>query len=85
MSKLFKIIIKLKLHDYHVDSNRTPPSHTANVEIFALYIFSRNSRFSNISEYMYIVKITFIMPYRGNNIKCVQNCQVPEIRENLYK
>ena len=45
------------------------PSTTVNVEIFASYIFSRNLRFSNIRQYMYIVKITFIGPYRDNNIK----------------
>ena len=42
-------------------------SRTVNVDIFALYIFSRYSR--NVRENMYIVKITFIMLHRGNYIK----------------
>ena len=40
-----------------------------NVDIFALYIFSHNSCLSNFHENMYIVKITFVMLHRGNNIK----------------
>ena len=42
-----------------------------NVEMFALYIFSRYSRFRNIRQNMFIAKITFIVPYRpiDNNIK----------------
>ena len=40
-----------------------------NVEIFVLYIFSRYSRFRNIRENMFIVKITYIMPYIDNNLK----------------
>ena len=40
-----------------------------NVDIFALYIFSRNSRLSNVRENIYIVKITFILLHRGNSIK----------------
>ena len=40
-----------------------------NVDIFALYIFSPYSRLTNIRENIYIVKITFIMPHRGSNIK----------------
>ena len=35
--------------------------NTVNVEIFALYIFSLNSRFLNIREYIYTVKITIII------------------------
>ena len=35
--------------------------YTVNVDIFALYIFSRNSRFLNIRENMYTSKITFII------------------------
>ena len=34
---------------------------TINVDIFALYIFSRNSRFLNIRENMYTSKIIFII------------------------
>ena len=43
-------------HGYH-------QSHglTVNVDIFALYIFSRNSRFLNIHENMHISKITFML------------------------
>ena len=44
-------------------------THTVNVDIFALYIFSRHSRLSNVRENMYIVKITFLMLHRGNNVK----------------
>ena len=40
-----------------------------NIDIFTLYIFSRYSCLSNICENIYIVKITFIMPHRGSNIK----------------
>ena len=43
--------------------------YTVNVDIFALYIFSRYSRLLNVRENIYIVKITFIMLHRGNNIK----------------
>ena len=43
--------------------------HTVNVEISVLYIFLCYSRFSNIRENMYNLKITFIMPHRGNNFK----------------
>ena len=39
---------------------------TVKVDIFALYIFSRNSRFLNIRENMYTSKITFILAYRAN-------------------
>ena len=65
-----------------------------NIDIFALYIFSRYSRLLNVGENIYIVKITFIMLHRGNNIK---NAKInpPEIanfgkcakiytRENIY-
>ena len=51
---------------------------TVNVEIFALYILSRYSRFSNIRENMYNLKITYIIPHRGINIKnakSTRNCQ----------
>ena len=41
---------------------------TVNVDIFALYIFLRFSRFSNIRENIYNLKITCIMPNRGNYI-----------------
>ena len=34
---------------------------TVNVEILALYIFSLNSRFLNIRENIYTVKITIII------------------------
>ena len=40
-----------------------------NVDIFAWYIFSRNSLFLNISENMYMARITYIMPCRGNDMK----------------
>ena len=38
-----------------------------NVEILALYIFSRNSRFLDIRENMYTLKITFIVAQREND------------------
>ena len=38
------------------------------MKIFALYIFSCNLRFLIIREIMYIVKITFVMVQRANNI-----------------
>ena len=41
-------------------------SYTVNVYIFALYIFSRNSRFLNLRENIYTSKITFIITYRAN-------------------
>ena len=43
--------------------------YTVNVDIFTLYIFSSYSRISHIRENIYSVKITFIMPHRGSNIK----------------
>ena len=36
-------------------------TYTVNVDIFALYIFSLNSRFSNIRENIYTMKISFII------------------------
>ena len=39
---------------------------TVNVDIFALYIFSRNSRFLDMRENMYPSKITLIIAYRGS-------------------
>ena len=49
------------------------PCHTTvNVEMFALYIFSRNSRFLNIRENIYAAKNTFIIAYRDReNLKRV--------------
>ena len=38
--------------------------HTVNIDIFALYIFSRNSRILDIRENMYTSKITFINAQR---------------------
>ena len=48
-----------------------PPvnQNTVNVDICSLYIFSRYSRLSNLGENIYIVKITYLMPDRGSNIK----------------
>ena len=43
---------------------------TVNVDIFALYIFSRNSRFLDMRENMYPSKITFIIAYRTS---CTKN------------
>ena len=40
--------------------------YTVNVDIFALYICSRNSRFLNMCENMYTSKITFVIAYRAN-------------------
>ena len=34
---------------------------TVEVEIFALYVFTRNSRLLNISENMYTMKITILL------------------------
>ena len=45
--------------------------YTVNGEIFALYTFSRFSRFSNIDENIYNLNITYIMPYRVINSKNV--------------
>ena len=36
--------------------------------MFALYIFLRYLHFLNIRENIYNLKITYIMPHRGNNI-----------------
>ena len=54
-----------------------------NVEIFARYIFSHYSGFSNIRENIYNLKITCIMPHRGNNIKDA-NLSPPKI-VNFHK
>ena len=53
-----------------------------NVDIFALYM-------SNIRENMYIVKITLMMPDKGDNIKNAninprEIANFSEMRENLY-
>ena len=45
----------------------TSLSTTVNVDIFALYIFSRNSRFLNVRKNMYTSKITFVIAYRANH------------------
>ena len=42
-------------------SRLAPDCYTVNVDIFALYIFSLNSRFLNIREIMYTSKTTFIL------------------------
>ena len=39
--------------------------YTVNLEMFTLYIFPPNSRFINIRENIYTVKITFIKAYRA--------------------
>ena len=68
--------------------------YTVNVDIFALYIFLRHSRFLNVHENMYNVKITFIMSFSGNIVKNV-NINAREIvnfrnfgkiytRKNIY-
>ena len=44
---------------------------TVYVEIFALYIFSRYSRFSNIRRNIYNLQISYIMPHGENIIKNV--------------
>ena len=65
-----------------------------NIEMFALYIFSYCLRFRNIHENVFIIKITFIMPYMDNNNKTA-NIDLLEIanfrkyvkiytRENIY-
>ena len=67
---------------------------TVNVEIFALYIFLLNSRFLNIRENIYAVKITIIIALRVVFTKNA-NFNPPEIahfqksakiytRENIY-
>ena len=43
--------------------------YTVNVDIFALYIFLRYSRFSNFRENIYNLKTSYIMPHRSNIIK----------------
>ena len=68
--------------------------HTVNVDMFALFIFSRYSRLSNIRENMHIVKTTFIRPHRGKNIKNAninlceianfRKCAKINTRENIY-
>ena len=44
----------------------TRETYTVNEDIFALYIFSHNSRFLDIRENMYTLKITFVIAYRAN-------------------
>ena len=41
---------------------------TVNIEIFALYIFSRNTRLLKVRENMCDVKITFTIPFEGNTM-----------------
>ena len=67
---------------------------TVNVDIFALYIFSRYSRLSNVRENVYKVKITCIMLHRGKHIKDAKinprkianfrKCAKIYTRENIY-
>ena len=45
------------------------PVNTECRNFSALYIFLRYSRFSNIRENMYNLKMTCIIPHSGNNIK----------------
>ena len=45
--------------------------NTMNVDIFALYIFLRNSRFSKVRENVYSLKITFTIIFLGNIMKNV--------------
>ena len=59
---------------------------TVNVEIFTLYIFLRYLRFLDVRENMYHVKITFIMPCKGNIVKNVKLSIFAKIytRKNIY-
>ena len=51
-------------------TDRHSTMHTVNVEIFALYIFPLNSRFLNIRENIYTVKITIRIAQR---VICTKN------------
>ena len=72
----------------------TKCKHTVYVDIFALYIFSPYSRFSNIREDIYNLEITCIMPHRVYNFKNanVSPREIPNFRkfakictrENIY-
>ena len=65
-----------------------------NVEIFTLYIISHYSRILYVHENMYNMKITFIMPLRGNIVKNenINPCEIVNChkfaniytRENIY-
>ena len=74
-----------------------PPAYfmpTVDIDIFALYIFSRCSRFLNVRENMYNMKITFIVPPKGNTVKNAninpreivnfRNFAKMYMRENIY-
>ena len=52
-------------HFFGQQISRSDQPNTVNVEIFALYIFSLNSRFLNIRKniILYTVKITIILSY----------------------
>ena len=54
-----------------------------NVEIFALYIFSRFSRLSNMRENIYNVKLTFIIPHTSNKIEYanLSPCKIANFRK----
>ena len=59
---------------------------TVNVQFFALYIFSRYSRFRSVRENMYIVKSSFIMPDIDNNLRIANFCKFVKVHthENIY-
>ena len=59
---------KYKRHEFHLPGHPRFVS-TVTVEMLALYIFAHNSRIPTIRENRSSLKITYIMPYRGNNIK----------------
>ena len=46
---------------YELNLNVIVSGNTVNVDIFALYLFSLNSRFLNVREKIYTVKITIII------------------------
>ena len=63
--------------------------NTLNVDVFTLYIFSRNSRLLKVRKNMRCVKITsYCTIWREYYEECEfisrRQAQFPQIRENLY-
>ena len=67
MNGLLYFAIKTgKMRNCKMPDSDCYPRNTVNVDIFALYIFSRISRFLNIRENMYTSEITFVIAYTAN-------------------
>ena len=76
--QLFSFCMDMHLIEIYSQTSPISVITTVIVEIFALYIFSRNSHILDIHKNMYIVKINCIRPHRDN----IKNANI-DLREIL--